>query len=266
MASKNKNSWLGYIDKLSQQNYIPHEVDIPEMEKMFLINSSFNSLFFHSVPMIYLLDYTTGKYLYISKSLQINLGYAAEEWIEKGVDFTIGLYNKEDLKLFNEKIFPDRIQLIKSIPANEHPNHIFSYNYRLRNSKGAYVNLLQRNCFIKSDANGFPLMSLGIIVNIEHYKKENPVIQVVEKIDVENLEAETIFKKVYYLHDENFIFSKREKEVLLWITDGLSSKQIADKLFICEGTVVNHRKNMMKKSGSKNVAELISFSLTNYII
>jgi DNA-binding CsgD family transcriptional regulator len=105
-----------------------------------------------------------------------------------------------------------------------------------------------------------------MVINIEHYKKENPVVQVVEKINPENLSSETIYKKVYYLHDENTIFSKREKEVLLWVTDGLSSKEIANKMYISEGTVINHRKNMLMKSGTKNVAELISFAMQNFII
>jgi DNA-binding CsgD family transcriptional regulator len=104
------------------------------------------------------------------------------------------------------------------------------------------------------------------VINIEHFKKENPVIQVVEKINLDNNSAETVYKKIYYLNEENNIFSKREKEVLLWVTDGLTSKEIANKLYISEGTVINHRKNMILKSGVKNVAELISFAAKNYII
>jgi DNA-binding NarL/FixJ family response regulator len=49
----------------------------------------------------------------------------------------------------------------------------------------------------------------------------------------------------------------REKEILSFIAEGLSSKQIAAKLIISENTVSNHRKNMLKKSGAKSSAELI---------
>ncbi|MEO7045526.1 MAG: helix-turn-helix transcriptional regulator, partial [Ferruginibacter sp.] len=216
--------------------------------------------------MVYLLDYTTGKYLAISKSAVTTLGFEPREWMENGVSFTIGLYHKKDLKLYNEKIFPDRLKFIKSIPSGEQQDYIFSYNYRLKNSKGEFVNLLQRNCFIKSDKNGLPLISMGMVINIEHYKKENPVVQIVEKIDLANYSSETVFKKAYYLNEENAIFSKREKEVLLWVTDGLTSKEIADKMYLSEGTVINHRKNMLLKSGAKNAAELISFATANFII
>ena len=266
MSPSKNNTWFEYIEKLSKQNVDPLQLDIDGIEKMLMINSSFNSLFFHSIPMVYLLNYATSEYMVMSKSCRIALGYDQEEWIKNGIDFTIDIYNKDDLKLYNEKIFPERLQLIKTIPATEQRNYVFSYNFRMENSRGEYVNLLQRNCFIKSDANGLPLISLGMVINIEHYKKENPVIQVVEKTDLDNLSAETVFKKVYYLHDENTIFSKREKEVLLWVSDGLSSKEIADKMYISEGTVINHRKNMLMKSGTKNVAELISFAVANFII
>ena len=53
------------------------------------------------------------------------------------------------------------------------------------------------------------------------------------------------------------LLTRREKEILTCITEGLSSKQIADKLFISENTVSNHRKNMLAKTGAKSSAELI---------
>jgi DNA-binding CsgD family transcriptional regulator len=105
-----------------------------------------------------------------------------------------------------------------------------------------------------------------MVLNVNNYKKENPVIQLVDKINPEDNSCETIFKKAYHLKEEDNLFSKREKEVLLWIIDGLTSKEIADRLYISNNTVINHRKNMLLKSGTKNVAALISFALMNNII
>ena len=56
----------------------------------------------------------------------------------------------------------------------------------------------------------------------------------------------------------------RELEVLQFIAQGFSSKQIADKLFISENTVSNHRRNMLRKRGAKSSAELVSHNLHNY--
>ena len=230
--------------------------------------TSNTSLVNHSIPLIYLADYTTGKYLIASKTSKMVLGYDDEEFIHGGLGLTADLYKEEDLALYNKKIFPDRLKILQQIPAREHSKYVFSYNFRLKNKSGNYVTLLQRNCFIKSDNNGSPLLSFGMVMNVSHYVKENPVIQVVEKADTENyfLPAEPISKKAYYLHEEDSLLTNREKEVLLWLTDGLTSKQVADKLFISEHTVINHRKNMMLKTGVSNVSELISFALKTAII
>ncbi|MBO9730346.1 MAG: response regulator transcription factor [Chitinophaga sp.] len=52
--------------------------------------------------------------------------------------------------------------------------------------------------------------------------------------------------------------SAREREILLLIASGITSSQIAKKLFLSKFTVNNHRKNLLQKLKVKNVAELIS--------
>ncbi|WP_020533806.1 response regulator [Flexithrix dorotheae] len=51
--------------------------------------------------------------------------------------------------------------------------------------------------------------------------------------------------------------SPKETEILEFISQGLTTKEIADKLFISTRTVETHRVNMMKKLDVKNSAELI---------
>ena len=51
--------------------------------------------------------------------------------------------------------------------------------------------------------------------------------------------------------------SKKESEILGLISEGLTTKQIAHKLFISTRTVETHRTNMMKKLDVKNTAQLI---------
>jgi DNA-binding NarL/FixJ family response regulator len=48
----------------------------------------------------------------------------------------------------------------------------------------------------------------------------------------------------------------REKTVLCHVARGLSSKEIADKLGVSVHTVMNHRSNLMKKTGLHRVAQL----------
>jgi len=60
--------------------------------------------------------------------------------------------------------------------------------------------------------------------------------------------------------------SKREKEILLKICEGLSNQEIADALFISKRTVDKHRANLLGKTNSKNTASLILFAIKNKLI
>jgi DNA-binding NarL/FixJ family response regulator len=60
--------------------------------------------------------------------------------------------------------------------------------------------------------------------------------------------------------------SKREKEILFKICEGLSNHEIADSLFISKRTVDKHRANLLGKTGSKNTASLILFAIRNKLI
>jgi DNA-binding NarL/FixJ family response regulator len=54
------------------------------------------------------------------------------------------------------------------------------------------------------------------------------------------------------------LLTKREKHLLQYISTGMTSKQIAQELFISKSTIDKHRKNMLKKLGVRNSAQMIS--------
>lgn len=60
--------------------------------------------------------------------------------------------------------------------------------------------------------------------------------------------------------------SKREKEILFKICEGLSNQEIAEALFISKRTVDKHRANLLGKTNSKNTASLILFAIRNKLI
>jgi DNA-binding NarL/FixJ family response regulator len=60
--------------------------------------------------------------------------------------------------------------------------------------------------------------------------------------------------------------TKREKEILGHIAEGLTNNQIAEKLFISPLTVDSHRKNLMTKLKASNTATLIRIALENRLI
>ena len=52
----------------------------------------------------------------------------------------------------------------------------------------------------------------------------------------------------------------REQEIMVLLAEGLSSKEIADKLFISPKTVDNHRSNIFRKLNLHSVIELIRYA------
>ena len=62
-------------------------------------------------------------------------------------------------------------------------------------------------------------------------------------------------------YDEIPIITRREKEVLIQIAEGLTNQQIANKLFISITTVSSHRQNLMLKLEANNTASLIKNAL-----
>lgn len=70
----------------------------------------------------------------------------------------------------------------------------------------------------------------------------------IKKIEVNTLTEEP---------EDNFSPSPAEKKVLYLLSDGFSSKQIAEKLFLSEHTVKNHRKNMLKKFDCSSSSGLV---------
>ena len=60
--------------------------------------------------------------------------------------------------------------------------------------------------------------------------------------------------------------SRREKEILFKICEGLSNQEIAEALFISKRTVDKHRANLLGKTNSKNTASLILFAIKNKLI
>ena len=57
--------------------------------------------------------------------------------------------------------------------------------------------------------------------------------------------------------EKDIILTRREKEVLELIADGLTNGEVAEKLFISITTVISHRKNIQEKFKVNNTAMLI---------
>lgn len=62
------------------------------------------------------------------------------------------------------------------------------------------------------------------------------------------------------------LLTEREKEVMLFVVEGLTNSEIADKLFISVRTVETHKTRILQKMQLKSTVELVKFAIKNKII
>jgi len=62
------------------------------------------------------------------------------------------------------------------------------------------------------------------------------------------------------------LLTDREKQILILLAKGMSSNEIAEKLFISNLTVSTHRRNLIKKINCRSTTELIRFAIAFELI
>lgn len=67
-------------------------------------------------------------------------------------------------------------------------------------------------------------------------------------------------------NDKSNNLTKREKEILKYVVEGVTNPKIAEKLFISIRTVETHKTNIMKKLNLNNNIDLVKFAIKNNII
>ena len=219
---------------------------------------------------IFLVNYTTRQYLYISDSSFNIFGITAKEFIERNLDGFLNTWHPADFEIINTIIFPYNLKFLENIPPDRYGDFIFSYNYRVRNSNDKYINLLQRFSYIPSNSPGMPWGAVGIAFDITHFKNDMSVVQTIEEISLQNGELvnNLVFKKIHpvYEYDISQFLSRRELEVIHYISKGLNSKQIADKMRISINTVNNHRKSMLAKLQCRTSSELTNYAVKHGLV
>jgi DNA-binding NarL/FixJ family response regulator len=88
-----------------------------------------------------------------------------------------------------------------------------------------------------------------------------------ERVQLTSNESSNL-EVVMNAHKNGFVLNKfkltsRERDVLILLTRGMSSKQVAASLHISGHTVESHKKNMLKKLKLKTLIDLIRFAIKN---
>ncbi len=104
-------------------------------------------------------------------------------------------------------------------------------------------------------------------INADHDYLNQKIVSVIEQKDhipgtlLNNLINHLINTRNRNHNDKLNILSKREKEILDHICNGMSTQEIAEKLFISKRTVDNHRVRILKKMNARNTAQLVKYAI-----
>lgn len=74
------------------------------------------------------------------------------------------------------------------------------------------------------------------------------------------------FMNKNYSPSDSYELSNREIEIINHVVNGKSNKETGAKMDISPRTVETHRRNILKKLGLKNTAELINYAVKNNIL
>jgi DNA-binding NarL/FixJ family response regulator len=98
------------------------------------------------------------------------------------------------------------------------------------------------------------LQGMDAILKGEYFIDSSTSHHMIEKL-MESPEKEAKITNATYE-----TLTSREQEIMVLLTQGLSSKQIAEKLFISPKTVENHRTNIFHKLNIHNTIELVRYA------
>ncbi len=160
--------------------------------------------------------------------------------------FMPGLSGIEATKLIKKK-YPETKILILTGFENE------DYVYQIiRSGAGGYV--------LKSVEKEELLEAVAAVVRGEKFFSPR-----ISKLILETFIRKAEGQKTQISADED-VLTKREKEIVALVADGLTNQQIAEKLFISARTVDTHRTNIMQKLNIHDVANLVRYAIEKGLV
>ena len=191
-------------------------------------------------------------------------------YLSSGVIRVLGYDPQEikDLSFFYDRIHPEDVESVKDLTANaidalsgkskiKLHDHVFHLTYRMKHKNGSYVHVQRQTGLLTRDENYNMLTSFGIYTDVTHLTNSTEVQSMMSGSEIPGYK--------FGEHESNSKpkFTRREREIIDELALGLSSKEIADKLYIAKETVNTHRRNMLRKAGVNNSTNLIAYVFKN---
>ena len=214
-------------------------------------------------PAAFILDYTLRKIIYASPKIATLTGFPLSYILDGSLEKAASMLYKPDLDTYQQKIFLENIRFLMQIPVANHPDYLFTWNYRVKHGKNELRHIVQQSIFIRSAANGLPLVNLAFLFEVNQARTEDRIVHTISHLNGirPTLAADSILVKNIFRSDESKeMLTKREIEILKYLCEDLNSEEIASKINVSKHTVDNHRRNMLHKTNSKTSVGLVNFA------
>ncbi|WP_312075467.1 LuxR C-terminal-related transcriptional regulator [Chryseobacterium sp.] len=133
-----------------------------------------------------------------------------------------------------------------------------SYCFRMRTQKGKYELFHHQAIHTLSDEKNRLMQSINIHTNIQHITPQNPYTVLITGISPRKDFHQFTVQPTDEKKSSNIPkLTNRELEILILIAKGYSGAEISKHLILSEHTIRTHRKNILKKTESRNSKELI---------
>lgn len=180
---------------------------------------------------------------YVSQTITAVLGYSPQEFTTAKL---FSVIHPDDLD-YCRKCEMECIEVSNSLRFEEHYRYSFQYSYRVRRDDGSYVTVRQQYHAIEVDPYGHMLKTIVMHECIPDFQ-ERPG---------DDLKVFDNLKNRPINWPNKYKLTKRELEILDLIVKGYNSNEISEKLYLSRHTVNTHRKNILSKTRSNSVVELM---------
>ena len=198
---------------------------------------------------------------FISKNVEACIGVSKNELKHKGMRHLWSLMHPDDIDKWLQALDGLMRFTLSEIEENERSQMSYTWNYRLKDHQGNYVNVIQNTTPLEFDQDNKPIIGLA------HYtvlpgEMAMDVSASAKKLNDKG-EYETLYFNSYSQKLLSDGISNRERDVIRLLVLNNSSKEIADKLNISPNTVDTHRRNILKKLKISSTGELIGMLKMN---
>ncbi|MEW4925033.1 LuxR C-terminal-related transcriptional regulator [Algibacter sp. 2305UL17-15] len=177
------------------------------------------------------------------------------------------LMHPEDIEKIHEKETVGFDFLLNHIPKEDIPLYKVVYLLRLKHVNGQYKMMLHQSRTINVSKDGKVQQILCIQSDLTHLNL--PMDHRMSFLSSKKPSYYSVKTAGVHKFIENHCiddYTKREKQILKEIANGKTNNEIAIILNISPHTINTHRKNILKKSECKNMAEIITKCIREGII